>query len=88
MENIGVGATLLEAYIRQCETPEQFALKVKSARPPADARKQQHPDDYSRIRNAVLSGCGVGKDLLIDFVPDAGRSNSVISTVEQFELNS
>jgi ParB/RepB/Spo0J family partition protein len=80
MENIGVGASLLESYIRQSETAEQFAKMVKSARSPANARKQ-HPDDYSRIRNSVLAGCGVGKDLLIDFVPDASKSAGVVSTV-------
>ena len=28
-----------------------------------------------------MSGCGVGKDLLLDFVPDASRSAGVVSTV-------
>lgn len=80
MENIGVGAHLLESYIREVETADEFAELVKSARPAPDAQKWK-PQDFERIRNSVLSGCGVGKDLITTYIPDASKSNSVVSTV-------
>lgn len=80
MENIGVGASLLETYIREAETAEQFAELVKSGRSvPNDPKPPMN--NYSWVRQNVLAGCGVGKDLVQTYIPDASKSAGVVSTV-------
>jgi hypothetical protein len=83
-ENIGVGAKLLEQYISESETCEEFQAKVTS-RLKSSARLAQDvqtkPQDYARVRNAVLAGEGIGKDLVQRYIPDAAKNNNVVSTV-------
>lgn len=79
MENIGVGAKLLESYIRQAETAEEFGEMVRRSAP--NAAQEALKFNWSQMRNAVLAGCGVGKDLIQTYVPDASKSAGVVSTV-------
>lgn len=65
-----ITAELLESYIRQADTAEQFSELVKSKRPAPDASEMSN-QKFSVIRNSVLAGCGVGKDLVQTYVPDA-----------------
>ena len=83
-ENIGVGAKLLEQYIAESETCEEFQAKV-SSRLKNSARAATHaqtkPQDYARVRNAVLAGEGVGRELVQRYIPDAAKDTHVVSTV-------
>lgn len=76
-ENVGVGARLLEQYLRECETAEAFQKKL--ARPAPDGLIP--PNSYAEIRNTALAGEGVGKDLVLKYVPAASKSNSVVAAV-------
>jgi hypothetical protein len=58
-ENIEAGINFLEPAIRRCETAEEFGLIVYR-----HTISQQKPQDYARIRNAVLSGEGLGRSCL------------------------
>ncbi|MEN6407872.1 MAG: ParB N-terminal domain-containing protein [Thermoguttaceae bacterium] len=78
MENIGVGAKLLETYIRQAETAEAFEKLTRSA---PNESKPYSAANYATLRNSVLAGCGVGKELIQTYVPDASKSAGVVSTV-------
>jgi ParB/RepB/Spo0J family partition protein len=79
-ENIGVGAHLLEQYIRDSETVEEFNGKV-SMRSARNVSTFDNHQTYSRIRNSVLAGEGVGKDLVMTYVPSASKSAGVVQTV-------
>ena len=62
-----LGAHLLEDYIRQAKTVEEFEKLIGgSVRPATDALRE---NEYQRCRNCVLAGEGVGKDLIQKYVP-------------------
>ena len=60
--------------MRQADTAEAFAELVKSQRRAPDAGSKMRPEDFTKTRNSVLAGCGVGKDLIQTYVPDASKS--------------
>jgi hypothetical protein len=63
-ENIEAGINFLEPVVRRCETAEEFGSIVY--RYTIGSHK---PSDYARVRNAVLSGEGLGVEFLSQTLP-------------------
>ena len=63
-ENVRSGVAMLEQFIKECPTLEAFRERVPGSQRPARDADRVRPEDYSKVRNAVLEGGRIGKDFL------------------------
>jgi ParB/Sulfiredoxin domain len=69
-ENIEAGINFLEPVIKKCETLDQYRAVV----PRGTVGNDNRPEDYQKIRNAVLSGEGLGVKFLSRELPGKGSA--------------
>jgi len=77
-ENVGVGAALIEQYIRESETAEEFQAHFANT---AGGVSNLEPDVYGKMRARVLRGEGPGAETIIAYVPTSRVHKDLIREV-------
>ncbi len=83
MENVGVGARLIEQYVRQSKTAEDlkacFGDTVRADG--ISVFDDETPEIFGRLKARVERGEGPGRDVLLALVPSATRHGGTVNEV-------